>query len=334
MEIKENISLKPFNTFGIDVLAREFIEVSTIQELTNLELKEKDFLILGGGSNILFTKDYEGLVIKLNLGGIHLVEENESDELIKCMAGENWHDFVTWTLQRDLGGLENLSLIPGNVGTAPMQNIGAYGVEVKDTVETVEAVEIATGELIEFTGAECEFGYRESFFKKKGKGKFIITAVYFRLNKNPKVNISYGAIASTLEGWAVKDPDIHDVSRAVIYIRQSKLPDPEVIGNGGSFFKNPVVDEIIFRKLENKFPNMPHYKVPQDLYKIPAGWLIENTGWKGKKVGDCGVHEKQALVLVNHGKATGLEIWSLAQEIIKSVENQFGIVLEPEINII
>lgn len=342
MDVQENASLKAYNTFGVDVEARRFVEVNSeadLQAVIPLLSEEENILILGGGSNVLFTKNFEGLVIRMNLGGIYIQEEDDEHVLVKAYSGENWHDFVTWTLQRDFGGLENLSLIPGNVGAAPMQNIGAYGVEVKDTIETVEALEIETGEIITFTNEECEFGYRDSIFKRHAKGKFLITAVTFRLTKEPVLNLEYGAIGSTLDSWGIDEPDIHDVSRAVIYIRQSKLPDPVEIGNGGSFFKNPIIEKDSFKSLQKEYPEMPFYEVESgggakgQSYKIPAGWLIEQCGWKGKRVGECGVHEHQALVLVNYGNATGAEIYALAEEIMQSVEDQFGITLQTEVNV-
>jgi len=341
IEFEKDISLKSYNTFGIEVKAQYFIEVFEIETLRAVlgeapvllgENWKEQILWLGGGSNILFTKNFPGLVVKLSLSGIWVMEETDTFELVRSMAGEEWHDFVTWTLQRDLGGLENLSLIPGNVGTAPIQNIGAYGVEVADSITQVEALDITSGEIVFFSNSECFFGYRDSFFKKGGKGNLIIIAVHFRLNKNPTPNTSYGAIQATLSEWGIDTPDIHDVSRAVITIRQSKLPDPSVIGNSGSFFKNPVVSEQQFKILKEKDSDMPSYVVENGV-KIPAGYLIEKIGFKGYREGDAGVHEQQALVLVNYGKATGEDIHILAQIIISKVKEKYGIVIFPEVNI-
>ncbi len=337
MEIQQDISLKKYNTFGIDAKARYFCEINSIAELKKaLSLKGyPNLFVLGGGSNMLITKDLENLVLHINLKGIELITENEDEAIIKVSAGENWHNMVLWTLDHGYGGLENLSLIPGNTGTAPIQNIGAYGVELKDTFVDCETMEIATGELVTFTKDQCQFGYRDSYFKREGLGKYIITSVSFKLTKrNHKLNVDYGAIVSQLQNCGITNPGIKDVSEAVIAIRKSKLPDPRELGNSGSFFKNPVIDRQRFDKFTKTYPDAPFYKVSENEFKIPAGWLIEQCGFKGKRFGDAGVHTNQALVLVNYGNASGADIIALAETIIATVEQRFGIVISPEVNII
>jgi len=338
-KLQQNISLKPYNTFGIDVIAKQFIDITSLNDLKKLIDTEKDFFILSGGSNLLLTKDIEGLVIHLNTKGITITKETDNHVFVKVSAGENWHDFVMWCIGQNYGGLENLSLIPGNVGTTPIQNIGAYGTEVKDTIIEVEGLEIESNSIKTFTNKECEFGYRNSIFKNVQKGKYIITDVTFKLSKNDhKLNSSYGAIQSELEKNNIKKPTIKDISNAVIAIRQSKLPNPKEIGNSGSFFKNPVISKQQFEGLQKIYPNMPFYEVKgkksKILYKVPAGWLVEQCGFKGKRYGDAGVHKKQALVLVNYGNATGKEIWQLAQNIRNTVFEKFNIELEAEVNVI
>tara|TARA_R110000868_G_scaffold258628_3_gene516179 strand:- start:8765 stop:9781 length:1017 start_codon:yes stop_codon:yes gene_type:complete len=337
MEIQKDISLKKYNTFGIDAKAKFFCEIKSIEGLKKiLELKDYPHLfVLGGGSNMLITKDLDSLVIYINIKGIEIVRENSDEVVIKVNAGENWHQMVLWTLDKNYGGLENLSLIPGNTGTAPIQNIGAYGVELKDTFVSCEAMEIATQKLKTFSKEDCRFGYRDSYFKNEGLGKYIITSVNFKLSKrNHNLNIGYGAIVTELENNGVTDPGIRDVSNAVIAIRKSKLPDPKELGNSGSFFKNPVVSKQEFDKFTKIYPDAPFYTVSENEYKIPAGWLIEQCGFKGKRFGDAGVHKYQALVLVNYGNATGKEIIDLAEKIIESVQERFGIGITPEVNII
>ncbi len=337
MKVQENISLKPYNTFGIDVNARYFVEVTTIPELiAALSLKNyPEPFILGGGSNMLLTKDLNKLVIYVNLKGKYIISQDTSHALVTAMAGENWHELVQWALAHNLGGIENLSLIPGNVGSAPIQNIGAYGVELKDVFERCTAVHSKTKKQKTFSLKACKFGYRTSIFKEKEKGNYIITSVTLKLTKNNhKINTTYGAIESYLQEQNIKDPTIQDVSNAVIAIRKSKLPDPAEIGNSGSFFKNPVIPKQAFNTLQQKYPNMPFYKVSEDQYKVPAGWLIEQCGFKGKRFGDAGVHTKQALVLVNYGSATGKEILELSNKIQETVKKQFDIALENEVNII
>lgn len=332
---QKNVSLKPFNTFGISAYAENYISISKIQQLQEVIAKYQDVFILSGGSNILLTQNIEKPVIHLNLKGIRILQDKNNKVLIKVQSGENWHEFVQWCINKDFGGIENLSLIPGNVGTSPMQNIGAYGIEVKDVFHELEALEIATGKVHIFDKESCEFGYRESVFKNTLKGKYIILNVSFELtSKVHKTNISYGAIQLELENKNIKSPSIKDISNAVISIRQSKLPDPKEIGNSGSFFKNPVISTDQFNGLKRKFANIPQYKISDKLVKVPAGWLIEQCGFKGKKFGDAGVHKKQALVLVNYGQASGADILNLANNILKSVLDKFGIQLEMEVNVI
>lgn len=338
MEIQNNHSLKPYNTFGIDVSAKYFVEAGSKEEIISAlgfaRENKLPMMLFSGGSNMLLTHDFEGLVLKLNLKGIEIVAENEDFVEVKVNSGENWHEFVQWTLQHDFGGLENLSLIPGNAGTAPMQNIGAYGVEIKDSMKELSALEIATGNVRKFTNEECKFGYRESVFKNELKNQFIIIDVTFRLTKrNHQLHTEYGAIQSELEKLHIQNPKIQDISKAVINIRQSKLPDPKDIGNSGSFFKNSVISKAEFEALKLKFPTISAYPSGDEV-KVAAGWLIEQAGWKGKRFGDAGVHEKQALVLVNYGNATGQEIYDLSQKIVDDIFEKFGIRLEREVNII
>ncbi|GLB50875.1 UDP-N-acetylmuramate dehydrogenase [Neptunitalea lumnitzerae] len=337
MKLLENISLKPYNTFGIDASAKQFVSINSENELKEVLTyhKETPKFILGGGSNMLLTQDVDKLVIHVNIKGITTLESNNEYALIKVNAGENWHEFVIWCINHNLGGVENLSLIPGNVGTSPVQNIGAYGVELKDVFYSCEALEISTGKKRVFTKEDCEFGYRESVFKKQEKGKFIITNVTFKLtNTNHILHTAYGAIQQQLATNGVTSPTIKDISDAVITIRESKLPNPKEIGNSGSFFKNPVVDKNRFTAFQKEYPNAPFYKVSENEYKIPAGWLIEQSGFKGKRFGDAGVHKNQALVLVNYGNATGSEILELAKNIIKTVTEKFNIPIEAEVNIV
>jgi len=338
MELQKDYSLKKLNTFGIDVKASFFTAFTSVTELVQLlgdsspALKSK--LILGGGSNILFTKNFEGLVMQNKIKGKEIIWENEKEALVKSGAGEIWHDLVLFAIEKNLGGIENLSLIPGTVGAAPIQNIGAYGVEIKDTFESLEAVEITSGKSRTFSLTECGFGYRDSVFKRQLKGAYVITSATFRLSKHPKFNTSYGAITSTIEEMGAKELSIKTISDAVCYIRRSKLPDPAVIGNAGSFFKNPEIPETQFTELKVKYPDIPSYKTVPGMVKVPAGWLNEQCGWKGKVVGNTGVHKNQALVLVNHGGANGEEVKNLAHAIQKSVKEKFGITLETEVNII
>jgi UDP-N-acetylmuramate dehydrogenase len=333
---QKNISLKPYNTFGINAYAESFISVTSLDQLQTIIDNYKDVFILSGGSNVLLTKDISKPVIHLDLQGRSVTDTKEDNIVhIKAMAGENWHEFVLWTIENNYGGLENLSLIPGNVGTSPMQNIGAYGIEIKDVFYKLEALEIATGKIKTFYKEDCNFGYRESVFKNILKGKYIIVSVTFLLTKKQhNLNTSYGAIQDALEKEQIKNPGIKDISNVIIAIRESKLPNPKKIGNSGSFFKNPVISLDKFKELEKEYPNMPFYKISDKTIKIPAGWLIEQSGFKGKRFGDAGVHKNQALVLVNYGNATGNEILDLAKKILQTITDQFGIDLEMEVNII
>jgi len=337
VHILHNISLKPYNTFGIDVLAKQFIAVSTVEELKAILKTNKDnkIFILGGGSNMLLTKDIDELVIHVNLKGKELVYEDKDIVHIKANAGENWHEFVLWCLEKNYGGIENLSLIPGNLGSAPIQNIGAYGVELKDVFVSCEVLDIKQQQLKTLTKPDCNFGYRDSIFKQDQKGNYIITSVTLQLTKHThSLHTGYGAINEELSKKKISSPTIHDVSNAVISIRQSKLPDPKKIGNSGSFFKNPVTSLTHYNHLKTLFPDIPCYPVSNTHVKIPAGWLIEKTGFKGKTLGNYGVHKNQALVLVNYGGASGKEILNLAQLIQKTVHKIFDITIETEVNIL
>lgn len=336
MKVLNDISLKPYNTFGIDVSARKFVEVTTVEELREVlkNLYASELFILGGGSNMLLTRDVEETVIHIHLQGKEIVEEKEKEVVVKAMAGENWHQFVLYCIGRNFGGLENLSLIPGNVGTTPIQNIGAYGVEIKDTFESCTALDVQTLEIKTFSKEECKFGYRDSIFKNEAKGKYIILSVSFRLSKKDhKLNTSYGSIDTFLEEKGIHSPGIKNVSDAVIEIRQSKLPDPKELGNSGSFFKNPVVKMEKLHELQKQYPEMPFFILDDENVKIPAGWLIDRAGLKGYREGDAGVHKKQALVLVNYGNATGQEILSLSNMIREKILEMFQIEITPEVNI-
>lgn len=336
MKVLQNSSLKSYNSFGIDVKAKRFVSVSSPAELKSV-LKgnyAEELFVLGGGSNMLLTKDIPSTVLHIDLKGISLVLETDDFVHIRASAGENWHEFVLWTLAHDYGGLENLSLIPGNIGSSPIQNIGAYGVELKDHFVSCEAIGLQTLEMKNFNAEQCNFGYRNSIFKNKLKGKYIITSVTFKLSKkNHQLYTNYGAINEALEESGITNPSIQDVSNAVIKIRQQKLPDPRELGNSGSFFKNPVVSAAVFQELHQEYPELPHYKISENTFKIPAGWLIDRAGFKGFRQGDAGVHKNQALVLVNYGSATGSEILNLAQKIQDKIQSQFKIALEPEVNI-
>ena len=334
MKIQQNISLKNYNTFGISVNAKRFIAVTSVYELQQLLKTEKELFLLSGGSNMLLTKDIEKLVVHIDIKGISIDKEDENAVYLTVNAGEDWHKFVVWCISNEFGGIENLSLIPGNVGTCPIQNIGAYGVEVKDTITRVEGLEIETGKLVSFSNEACKFGYRNSIFKNTHKGKIILTSVGFKLTKkNHQLNTSYGAIDAELALNKILKPTLKNVSDAVIAIRKSKLPDPKEIGNSGSFFKNPVISKELFLEIQRENPNIPNYPISQTQIKIPAGWLVEQSGFKGKRFGDAGVHEKQALVLVNYGNATGEEIHQLAKKIQATVFTDFQISLEIEVNV-
>ena len=337
MKILKNYDLTKLNTFGISARAKFFVELNNELDLQELfkssEFKNNEKLFLGGGSNILFTKDFDGLVILNKLKGIEILEENSESVFIKSMGGEMWHDLVMFIVNRGFWGIENLSLIPGTVGAAPIQNIGAYGMELKDILENVEACEINGGEKRIFSKEECEFGYRDSIFKNKLKGKYFITSITLKLNKKESKNIDYKVLQEYLEKNKIKVKSSKDISDAVVSIRKSKLPDPVLIGNAGSFFKNVFVTKEKMESLLSTYPEMPHFE-EDGVIKIPAGWLIEKCGWKGKRVGNVGVHERQALVLVNYGGATGEEVKNLSEQIMTSTNAQFGLTLEREVNLI
>ncbi len=338
LTIQSNVSLKTYNTFGIDVTARYLVEIDsedslqTMLQLTDFQNLNK--LILGSGSNMLFTQPFEGVVVKIDLKGIEKTAETDLNVWLKVAAGEAWHDLVIYCVSNNYAGLENLSLIPGTVGAAPIQNIGAYGVELKDSFVSLEAVELATGQKRIFSYSDCGFGYRDSIFKHEAQGQFVITSVAFKLNKTPTFRLSYGDIQKTIDTMNPKTLTIKAVSDAVIKIRQSKLPDPAEIGNAGSFFKNPEISVSQFEILKAQFETMPSFAVSPEVMKIPAGWLIEQCGWKGKQVGNVGVHAKQALVLVNYGNGSGLEVKRLSERIQESVFQKFGINLPLEVNLI
>ncbi len=337
MHIRKNVSLKPYNTFGIDLPAAEFVEIDSIGTLRNIlkSSRGKELFILSGGSNLLLTEPLEALVLYINIPGKEILWEEGQTVVIRAVAGETWHELVLWSLEMGLGGIENLALIPGKCGTAPIQNIGAYGVELKDVFHACEALEVATGALHQFSAADCAFGYRDSFFKQEGRGKYIITSIELKLTREDhRLSTGYGAIKGELDRRGITDPTPADVARAVIAIRQSKLPDPRVLGNSGSFFKNPVISAGQYEALKARFPELPGYPQAGDQVKVPAGWLIEKSGFKGFRDGDAGVHEKQALVLVNYGTASGAEILGLSRRIQERIQETFGIGLIPEVNII
>ena len=343
MQVKKNYNLSKLNTFGIKVNAEFFVEIHDENDLKGIfnlaEFKENKKMFLGGGSNVLFTKDFEGIVVLNKLKGIEILSEDSQSVTIRAMSGELWHDLVSFAVERGYWGIENLSLIPGTVGAAPMQNIGAYGAELNDTLLNVEAYQIENGKKKVFTKEECELGYRDSVFKNKLKEKYFISAITLKLSKKPNPNLTYKILQDYLKQNKIEAKNSKDISDAVVFIRQSKLPDPKVIGNAGSFFKNVFVEEAQLKKLQKSYPTIPYFE-EDGVNKIPAGWLIEQCGpangisWKGYRVGNAGVHDKQALVLVNHGGATGKEIVSLAQDIIESVKEKFGLELVPEVNIV
>lgn len=341
MKLQENISLKPYNTFGMEVRARYFARFTHSEELAeglslsipSLQNREAR-LILGGGSNILLTRDFEGTVLKNEIRGISVEAEDENFIYIKAGGGENWHQFVMYCVEKGYGGVENLALIPGSVGASPMQNIGAYGVEIKDVFHRLEAFHVRDKTTRFFSRDDCGFGYRESVFKNRYKDQFVITSVTYKLNKQPRFNTSYGAIRQELDNMGVGALSLRNISQAVINIRSSKLPDPSEVGNAGSFFKNPQIPKEQFAELEKTHPGFPSFPVDASQVKVPAGWLIEQCGWKGYRKGDAGCYPRQALVLVNYGKASGREIYQLSEEILQSVRNKFGIQLEREVNII
>ncbi len=359
MTLQENISLKKFNTFGIDASAKYFLEANSVSDIQNLldDIKnsplikgDRGLLILGGGSNILFTKNFDGVVLKNNLKGIELLpsfvetsdgkKEDSENYFVKVGGGDVWHEFVLHCIENNYAGVENLSLIPGSVGAAPIQNIGAYGVEQKETFLELEAIDLNENKKVVFKSSDCQFGYRDSIFKREAKGKYIITSVTFKLSKKPKYNTSYGAINQELEKMGVKEISISAISQAVCNIRRSKLPDPAVIGNAGSFFKNPVISNEKYESLKKEFPTIVAFPSPLSQWrgggevKLAAGWLVEQSGWKGKSFGSYGVHKDQALVLVNYGNAKGNEIYELSEKVLQSVKEKFGVTLEREVVII
>jgi UDP-N-acetylmuramate dehydrogenase len=339
MHIKHHVSLKAFNTFGIDVKARDFISFDTSDTLEEIfdsipTLLKNKRLILGGGSNILLSRDFDGYVLKNNIAGIEFVKEDDDFVSIKAGAGVSWHELVLFVVNKGWGGIENMSLIPGSCGAAPMQNIGAYGVELKDVFESLEAYHIQDKCLVDFSHKDCSFGYRESVFKHRFKDNFVITSITLRLQKKPDYHITYGAIQQELDNMQIKELSVKAISDAVIRIRSSKLPDPAKVGNAGSFFKNPSLSKEEHDRLKNAYPNLVSFVNTDGTYKLAAGWLIEQCGWKGYRKGDAGCYPLQALVLVNYGNATGSDILSLSEEIQSSVIQKFGVKLEREVNLI
>ena len=338
MDIIKNKSLRSYNTFGVDCISSFFTTINNLKDLDELYqhklYKSRKKLILGGGSNILFTSNFDGLVIKNEIKGIEIIKETNDIVEVQIGAGVNWHEFVIHAVNNKWGGIENMSLIPGNCGTAPMQNIGAYGVEIKDTFVSLNAYEIETGKIVSFDRKRCEFGYRDSVFKNDLKDQYIILDIRLRLQKKPTLNTKYGDINNTLIKNKVSNPTLKDISDAVIEIRTSKLPDPKKIGNAGSFFKNPIISQGQFKEIKMKFPEIVSYPVNEQKVKLAAGWLIEKAGWKGKNFGNYGVHKKQSLVLVNYNNANGREIFNLSQEILEDVFNKFQVKLEREVNIL
>jgi UDP-N-acetylmuramate dehydrogenase len=336
MNAQTNLSLKNFNTFGIDVKAKQFIEIQNIDELKHVlkRFYTEEIFVLGGGSNMLLTENINKTVVYINNKGISVVEESQDHITIEVKAGENWHDLVMWTVNNGYGGLENLALIPGHVGTAPIQNIGAYGVELKDTFESCKAVHRQTISEKTFNLDDCQFGYRNSVFKNELRNQYIITSVKFKLTKNNhKIHTSYGAIQDQLSKLKISQPQPKDIAKAVTNIRKSKLPDPKKLGNSGSFFKNPIITKLKYDSLKDKFPNIPSYFIDEQHVKVPAGWLVEQSGLKGYRDGDAGVHKNQALVLVNYGQATGEDVLNLSKKVQKTVNDKFDITLEAEVNI-
>ena len=334
--IRKNYSLRSYNTFGLNYKSEFFVSIASENEAINLFKKEgsiiKPIMTLGRGSNILFTGNYKGTIIHPEIAGMNIEEKSGDYVLVSAGAGEGWDSFVEWTVDNGFGGLENLSFIPGTVGAAPIQNIGAYGVEVKDTIQKIRAVEVENGLVREIDKNECRFGYRSSLFKTELKGKYLITRVFFKLATNPSLNLVYGSLAG--EVAELGGASLKNVREAVIKIRKSKLPDPEVIGNAGSFFKNPVVDISTAETLRKRYPQIPCYDDSSGGIKLAAGWLIEQCGWKGKRSGNAGVHEKQALIIVNYGDANGREILNLSEEIRKSVRYRFEVELEREVEVV
>jgi UDP-N-acetylmuramate dehydrogenase len=338
MVVHQNVSLLPYNTFKIDVNAQYLMRVENLDDLEDVFLSSQykglPKLVIGSGSNILFTGNQRKAIIQMGIEGIDQIKEDSNHIWVKVGAGVLWHQFVMWCVQNNFGGVENLSLIPGTVGAAPIQNIGAYGVELKDVFESLQAFDIKSGELVTFSKTECRFDYRNSVFKSELKDQYIIISVTFKLDKKPKLSIEYGAIKETLIEMGAAELNIRVVSKAIIHIRQTKLPDPVLIGNAGSFFKNPIIEKQHYEALQEVFPTIPHFPISDEEVKIPAGWLIENAGWKGKKVGAVGVHDKQALVLVNYGGGKGAEVLKLSKMIQNAIQKNYGISLQSEVNII
>ncbi len=335
MEIQTNVPLRTRNTFGINAIAHRFVAVHTVAELQNLLPTTEPVLIMGAGSNLLITNDIKNLVIHNCIKGIEIIRQDEQHTYVRAGAGESWHGLVEWCVERDLGGIENLSLIYGTVGAAPVQNIGAYGVELQDVLEELEAVELATGKRRIFRADDCRFGYRESIFKREHKGEYCIISITLRLTQHPTAfNTTYGDIQHTLQQMGIKQPTLKTISQAVMYIRQQKLPNPEVLGNAGSFFKNPIISKRHYKELQEQFPAMPSFPLNETQLKIPAAWLIQQVGWRGKRIDDAGVSPNHALILVNYGNATGQDIKNLACDIIADVHQKFNIMLVPEVNII
>ncbi|MCB9170013.1 MAG: UDP-N-acetylmuramate dehydrogenase [Flavobacteriales bacterium] len=338
MRLEKQADLTALNTFGVPARAELLARFSSVDELRELlaapELHERPQLVLGGGSNVLFTHDQVGVVLLNEIPGIFVEREAEDHVWVKAGAGVVWHDLVMHAVGKGWGGIENLSLIPGKVGAAPMQNIGAYGAELKDSFHELEALRLSDGERLTFSASACAFGYRESFFKREGRDRFVILGVTLRLDRHPRVHTTYGAIREVLAQRGITDPTIRDVSDAVVSIRRSKLPDPTVLGNAGSFFKNPVVSRQQADAIRRDHPTMVAYPTPDGRVKLAAGWMIEAAGWKGSRQGPCGVHKDQALVLVNHGGATGTMIYDLSEQVLRSVQERFGVTLEREVNIL
>ncbi|HIO93178.1 MAG TPA: UDP-N-acetylmuramate dehydrogenase [Leucothrix mucor] len=335
MKIKSNKSLKNYNSFGIDVNSQYFATIKNNADIDELlewrQTSDHSLLLVGGGSNMLFKNDYQGLSAIIQTKGIELLAKDNEYIYIKAAAGENWHQFVRWTVENGYAGLENLSLIPGTVGAAPMQNIGAYGVELADCFHELEAIELSTGKTKIFTKKDCQFNYRDSYFKSIAFDEYLIKNITIKLDKNPQWKIDYSGIKDSLEGQTL---NALNISNSIIALRQSKLPDPTVIGNAGSFFKNPILTTKQWQELKQQHPTLSGYPQKNNNMKTSAAWLIDQCGWKGKQQGDAGVYEKHALVLVNHGGASGKEIWGLAEEIIASVRDKFGIMLEAEPRVI
>ena len=335
MDIKKNHSLKNYNSFGIEVKSRYFCQIKNNEQIQALlewyDNTDIPLLLLGGGSNILFKQDYQGMTAVIASKGIDIIEEDEKYTYIKVAAGENWHQFVRWCVENNYAGLENLSLIPGTVGAAPMQNIGAYGVELADHLYQLEAIELCSGKIKNFTQQQCRFAYRDSFFKSIAFGQYLIQSIIIRSPKKPQWKIDYAGIKDALKGQEI---NAKNISNSIIALRQSKLPDPAIIGNAGSFFKNPLLNKKKYQALKQQHPTLPSYPQANGLIKTSAAWLIDQCGWKGKRKGNAGVYQKHALVLINYGNATGQEIIELANDIIKSVEDKFGIKLEAEPRII